>query len=371
MRKLMDTKKFSPNGRLLWYAAAWMGFSLFCFSSVMPQDASAVSDQEDACIVLETQTAPAIPVADDMAEDVSSSSAPVFLMQGDCGADVFLLQSQLQSLGYAVGDRMGVYTQQTASAVRRFQLDSGFIGDGVCTAAVSYAIASLSDGLGAFGTEISEEEVCRILQTEGYWQPVPDAQTETASDDVRLRNALMLFQRTHGLYGSGEADYATLCALGMVSRDDAAMLLSGSGTAADAASFDLRCRLLAEALADYVIRYPAAYDLYTLTACAAVLCNRVGDARFPGGFDTVCDAGLEEEERTDRTVRGRKPDREPVMKRSRDLLLIRAAEDALRSHLTTPQNDAAHGALYVYPADRIVPEGARICLQTRKFVFFR
>lgn len=370
MRKMMDTKKFSPNGRLLWYAAALTGLLLFCFSPVTPPSENAAEHiTEEVCIVSEICSGIAAAAEEPMEETVSS--VPVFLMQGDCGTDVFCLQSQLQSLGYAVGDRMGVYTPQTASAVRRFQLDSGFIGDGVCTAAVSYAIASLHAGTSALGTDIPAEEVCQRLQNLGYWQPVSEEQTEAVSDEVRLRNALILFQRTHGLYGSGEADYATLCALGLISRADVSRAVSDGGTAADAASFDLRCRLLAEALADYVIRYPAAYDLYTLTACASVLCNRVGDVRFPGRFDTVCSIGLTGEDHLYAGTSCHVPDWNTVVKRSRDLLLIRAAEDALRSYLTSSGTDIARGALYVYPADCPLPKDAHICLHTGDFVFFR
>jgi len=370
MRKLMDTKKYSPNVRLLWYAAALTGLLLFCFSPMTRlSDDSAEYASEDAYAASEVCSGIDAPIEESMEDTVSA--IPVFLMQGDCGAEVFRLQSQLQSLGYAVGDHMGIYTQQTASAVRRFQLDSGFIGDGVCTAAISHAIASLSDGAAAFGGDISAEEVCHILQNRGYWSPSPETQTENISDEVRLRNALILFQRTHGLYGSGEADYATLCALGLISRDDVSRAVSGGGTAADAASFDLRCKLLAEALADYVIRYPAAYDLYTLTACAVVLCNRVGDVRFPGSFDTVCSVGLTGEEDLYAVPFGYKSDRDAVTRRSRDLLLIRAAEDALRSYLTSSGTDLARGSLYVCPADEMLPKDARICLHTGDFVFFR
>ena len=65
------------------------------------------------------------------------------------------------------------------------------------------------------------------------------------------------------------------------------------------------------------------------------------------------------------------PDWNTVVKRSRDLLLIRAAEDALRSYLTSSGTDIARGALYVYPADCPLPKDAHICLHTGDFVFFR
>ncbi len=371
MRKLMGTKKFSPDARLLWYAAALTGLLLFCFSPLTPAaERDAVSDADSMPNALTEPSAADGADADSPSEE-EAPTAPVFLMQGDSGSAVYRLQKQLQSLGYAVGEYSGVYTRQTASAVRRFQLDSGFVGDGVCTAAVSYAIAALSQGTSLYGADISVEEVCGALQTQGYWSVVSDEQTEPMSDSTRLRSALILFQRTHGLYGSGEADYATLCALGLIRGTDVRADAADGGNAADAAAFDLRCRLLSEALADYVLRYPAAYDLYTLTACAAVLCNRVADARFPGGFDAVCAAGLTAGEVTLEGSPVRIPTKAAAERKSRELLLIRAAEDALRAYLSEDRYDAARGALYVSFAGSPLPSGASVCIRTKNFVFFR
>ena len=370
MRKLMGTKKFSPDIRLLWYTAALSGLLLFCFSPLTPPVAADTAPTEDGTAHVTEAILPddgkdaVLPSADE------AEVTPVFLMQGDCGSEVYRLQEQLQSLGYAVGTCSGVYTQQTASAVRRFQLDSGFIGDGVCSAAVSYAVACLS-GTEMYGGDISEEMVCDALREQEYWSIVSEEQGEDMSDDTRLRNALILFQRTHGLYGSGETDYATLCALGLIRGADIRAGAVGDGEAADAAVFDLRCRLLSEALADYVLRYPAAYDLYTLTACASVLCNRCTDARFPGSFDAVCAAGLTAfGERSDDSVQ-HTPDRTAVERKSRDLLLIRAAEDALRVYLSSDGYDFTRGALYVYPTDIPLPQDCSVCIRTKGFVFFR
>ncbi len=369
MRKLTDTKKFSPNVRLLWYAAALSGLLLFCFSPLtppMPGDTVPTTDSTANAVkpYLQDDTE-AVILSDDADE-----STPVFLMQGDCGAEVYRIQQQLESLGYAVGACSGVYTQQTASAVRRFQLDSGFVGDGVCSAAVSYALACLS-GTDIYGTEITADAVCTALREQGYWSVVSAEQTEDMSDDVRLRNALILFQRTHGLFGSGTADYATLCALGLIRGMEVRTDAAEDGISADAAMFDLRCRLLSEALADFVLRCPAAYDLYTLTACAAVLCNRCADPRFPGSFDAVCSARLmSDADDADPSARYAQ-DSTAVIRKSRDLLLLRAAEDALRAYLSSDTSDFARGALYVLPADRPLPQDVTVCIRTKGFVFFR
>ena len=369
MRKLTDTKKFSPNIRLLWYAAALSGLLLFCFSPLTPPvNADTSSDTDTPAAITEAvlyDDTEAVILSED-----EEDAAPVFLMQGDCGADVYRIQQQLESLGFAVGACSGVYTQQTASAVRRFQLDSGFVGDGVCSAAVSYAIACLS-GTDMYGVELSEEAVCTALREQGYWSVVSREQTEEMSDDIRLRNALILFQRTHGLFGSGTADYATLCALGLIRGMEVRTDAAEDGISADAAMFDLRCRLLSEALAEYVLGCPAAYDLYTLTACAAVLCNRCADPRFPGSFDAVCSAGLmSAEDRNDVPV-PYVQDSSAIIRKSRDLLLLRAAEDALRAHLSSDTSDFARGALYVLPANRTLPQDAAVCIRTNGFVFFR
>jgi len=370
MRRLMGTKKFSPDARLFWYTAALTGLLLFCFAPLtppVPEDTAHTEATTEESLPEPVYRDDALP---DMSSEENTPTAPVFLMQGDCGTEVYRLQEQLQSLGYAVGECSGVYTTQTASAVRRFQLDCGFVGDGVCTAAVSYAVSVLCGGSALYGEDISGDAVCRALQKQGYWSVVSDAQTEEMSDDIRLRNALILFQRTHGLYGSGEADYATLCALGMIQGADVRVGVSDSGSV-DAAMFDLRCRLLSEALADFVLRYPAAYDLYTLTACAAVLCSRTADARFPGSFDAVCMAGLTAGTDIADAASQRIPDRAAAERKSRDLLLIRASEDALRTFLSEDGYDAARGALYVYPAEYPIPQDAAVCIRTGDFVFFR
>ncbi len=376
MRKSKDTKKYlsavRPYGRPLWYAAALTGLMLFCFaplSRTMEEDAAFSSVGTASAPPFDTAVPDTVP-----AEAVSNPellTSPVFLMQGDRGEDVFRLQTWLTALGYDVGDLGGVYTLQTASAVRRFQQDSGLIGDGVCTAAVSYAAACLNSGRWEYGTETGEEQLCAALRDSGCWTEDDGTASASLSRDARLRNALILFQRTHGLYGTGEADYATLCALGLVRGADILAGSSDSGAAADAALFDLRCRQLAEALADYVLRYPAAYDLYTMTACAAVLCNRTEDVAFPAGFDAVCARGLssDDEKRSGTSRLAIRAD--AVEQRSHDLLLIRAAEDALRAHRSSSGEDASRGALYVCPADRPLPQDARICIRTKHFVFFR
>lgn len=369
MRKRTHTQKILPDTAMLWYLTALAGLLLFCLIPILPTESRQIdplSAQDDM---------PGAELADtdgDIAVGMQSDSPtsdplPVFLMQGDCGADVYRLQSQLTVLGYDPGDCTGVYTKETASAVRRFQLDCGWIGDGVCTAAVSHAAAYLSGEGYVPASAVSEEAVCAALAEAGCWNPAGDAAADRLPQDIRMRNALILFQRTHGLCGSGTTDYATLCALGLGGE----IFPRGSAeteAAAAAAVFDLRCRLLAEALAEYVLRYPAAYDLYTLTACAAVLCNRTADAGFPDSFDAVCDGGLALH---GTPYTGDVSGTAVISRRAHDLLLLRAAEDALRAHLSGSGCDLSRGALYVIPAADVLPADAEICLFIRNFVFFR
>lgn len=364
MRKRKHIEKFSADGRVLWYAAALCGMLLFCLAPILPgTGAGTETGNETAEAARSMPPAPPGSTADSASTgagavaEVGDPVTPVFLMQGDCGEAVYRLQTQLYTLGYDV-ECSGVYTQKTASAVRRFQEDCGLPADGVCTASVSYAAAVCSDAADGQSAAVTEEQLCRALRGAGCYDGA-----EARGDGIdaqRLRNALILFQRTHGLCGSGTADYATLCALGL---SDGRWGDAGFGDAA-AARFDLRCRLLSEALARFTAAYPRAYDLYTLTACAAMLCNRTEDDGFPTSLDAVCavfPGGAEA------PVSGA-----AITARARDLLLLRAAEDALTAHLTDPAGaDAAHGALYVCPADRTLPAGAVVCMRTSDFVFFR
>lgn len=345
VQKNFPSPKYSQSSALIWYLAALAGLLLFCFSPL----SAARTETKDT-------------TAEEYAVSASDSAAPVFLIQGDRGAEVLQLQKQLMSLGYDV-DCTGVYGTETASAVRRFQLDCGLVGDGVCSTAVLYAAAYLSNT--AAVPSVPEDAVRKALAAAGCLALTQDTQTEL-SDTECLRNAVILFQRTHGLCGTGEVDYAVLCALGIVSGAD---LLPAeydmmNGHASETAVFDLRCRMLCEALSDFVSRYPQAYDLYTLTACAAVLCARTEDVRFPGGFDTVCRMGLLPSEALPPTADGGLSD---------DLLLLRAAEDALRAFQSgnTVGGTVSGGALYVLPAEAALPQDSVVCFRTQHFVFFR
>lgn len=350
MRGVTRTEKIFPvfpDAARLWYFTALAGLFLFCFA------ASPTAE-------------PARPNGADVTPLPEEEAEAVFLMQGDRGEAVLQLQKDLLSLGYDV-EANGVYSINTASAVRQFQLDCGEVGDGVCTAEVAFAAAYLCRT--ASDAVFSEEAVRDALTAAGCLDPA-DGKQNVGEATQQLRNALILFQRTHGLCGTGETDYAVLCALGVISGSEllgAAYDITGGHTAAESAVFDLRCRLLCDALSEFVSRYPKAYDLYTLTACAAVLCARTEDVRFPGGFDTVCRMGLLSSETDARTGAASPAAAVP----SDDLLLLRAAEDALTAFLSDDGDDKSCGALYVLPQKEVLPQDAVVCFRTRHFVFFR
>lgn len=356
MRKTTDANKFSGRGGFCLFAALLL--VSFLMLVMLPADA------EKREILPAVPAVPAVPTeqaeaaAVEVTDEEDVTTCPVFLMRGDSGEGVSRLQRQLQLLGYGIRECSGVYTPETAAAVKAFQRDCGFLADGVCTAAVSHAASYLSgeEITARMQNEVSEALLCRMLEQAGCCAP----DEENIGDAGALRNALILFQRTHGLYGSGRADYATLCALGVITDET---LFDGM-TDGDAAAvlYDLRCRMLSEALAHFVLAYPAADDLYTLELCASMLISRMNDARFPGNLDAVCRMFVSELP----TVR-----QADAGARARDILLLRAAEDALSCFYETGRDGSARGALYVCTSETPLPPDAELCIRTRDFVFFR
>lgn len=350
MRKTTDVNKFLGRG----------GFCLFTglllLSFLLLVRMSADAEHSDAPLTVPTANAEKVTLSVSDAED--GEACPVFLMRGDSGEEVSRLQRQLQSLGYRIEVCSGVYTPETAAAVKAFQTDCGFLADGVCTAAVSHAAAYLSgeEITARLHSGVSEELLYRLLEQAGCG--VQDGQE--ISDAAALRNALILFQRTHGLYGSGQADYATLCALGVIT--DETRFDGMTDGDAEAVLYDLRCRMLSEALAHFVLAYPDADDLYTLEVCASMLIGRMNDARFPAALDTVCRMFASELPPVGQA---------DMEARARDLLLLRAAEDALECFYETGGDGLARGALYVCAGQQQLPSDAVVCISTGRFVFFR
>ena len=173
----------------------------------------------------------------------------------------------------------------------------------------------------------------------------------------------MLFQRTHGLCGTGSTNFATLCALGLTPTADRGDPLAQ----VNAALSDLHCRQIAEALAAFVLRHPEAKELYVLRACAAVLCTRLTDPSFPDTLQAVCAQGLSDTQEAD----GRLYTRTQIEALASDALLLCAAESALQAHDRGTLYDTARGARYVVSRYERVPQSAVICMETEEFVFYK
>lgn len=205
---------------------------------------------------------------DDGAWEGETADVPVFLSRGDRGHAVTAVQDDLRILGYDPGDKTGIYTLATASAVKRFQEDMGLNADGICTGAVSAALSYFAKGETMImeGEENSESlsEPLRTALTTAGCLAADNAVCDGIVTDGTLRDALILFQRTHGLCATGNADFATRCALGLFTPETIC-------DAASAAVYDLRVMMLVGALDGIRRACPEADDLCTLTACAEIL----------------------------------------------------------------------------------------------------
>ncbi len=240
--------------------------------------------------------------------DAAYTETPVFLSQGDRGTAVSALQKTLRELGYDPGETDGVYTLATARAVKAFEADHGLYTDGVCSTAVLAAAeyCSRQQHRGDALQVTDRAELCDALASEGCRVDGDDAQS--------LRDALILFQRTHGLIGTGNTDTATLCALGL-------HVLSGPDALDDAYS-DLCVTLLTEALTGFSAEHRDT-DLYTLISHGASLVGRFSEKEDPGVRYL---ADLCAENSTGRQVHTDCPPH----------VIRQAAEEVVRRYLTEP-----------------------------------
>ena len=349
MRKASVTKKYfafpPPHTadtplRCTFSAMAAVGLLLFVLCPLTPHTLSDTASTSEPSAAVQGAAADA--------------ASAVFLMQGDRGEEVLSLQRALCSLGYETVCS-GVFTHATAKAVRALQNDLGMTQDGVVTSAVSHALESLCGGTAAVTTH--REQLIAALAAAGCLSP------EEEIDGGTLRDALMLFQRTHGLCGTGSTNFATLCALGLTPAADRSDTLSQ----VNAALSDLHCRQIAEALAAFVLRHPEAKTLYVLRACAAVLCTRLTDPTFPDTLQAVCAQGLSDTAEVD----DRPYTRAQIEALASDPLLLCAAEGALEAYDGGTLYDIARGARYVVSRYERVPQSAVICMETAAFVFYK
>lgn len=255
-----------------------------------------------------------MPMEKPMGESVS-----VFYVSGDRGDDVLSLENALLSLGYDVGNVDGIYSHQTAAALRRFQSDRGLYADGICTDALRRTATALAGSGYVREKSVSDGILADALYRAGYM--TEEAALASTENRQLLRDALILFQRAKGLNGVGESNYATLCALG----------LGGMFVYGDAGENDLQAYLIGSYLARFSAVYPDEADLHTLICVASCIYNRA--VLYGGGepmLSVVCSSPIEGEKRAFGNAV------------APDALCLRAAEDALLR--MTSGDDPVRGA---------------------------
>ncbi len=280
-----------------------------------------------------------------------SLSVPTVYAAGDRGEGVLAVEEALDALGYDVGTPDSIYTVVTGRAVARFQQDMGMRADGVCSVAVRDALL-LATGV---TPRVSEDALCTALARAGCYTGLTD-------DPDALRNGLILFQRSHGLRGTGQAGFATLRALGF----DVAPLythIGMGGQRAKETEADLRLALVCGRLRALALEQGEEADLRLLTCAAAVLLNRerasAENPLFPDSFSLICRMGWQGDGAS-------VPLRTAPLSETTEERILRAAEDALRG------TDPTHGALYLAPMeDFTLPAGRYVTLSRQGYVFYR
>lgn len=91
--------------------------------------------------------------------------------QGDQGDDVSSIQTQLNALGYNVGNADGDFGEVTANAVKAFQRDRGLDADGVIGMQTYRAI--MGREMPAVSRDSSSATVRRVIQAALRYQGVP------------------------------------------------------------------------------------------------------------------------------------------------------------------------------------------------------
>jgi len=146
---------------------------------------------------------------------------------GDRGYEVCLIQRRLSELGYYTGECDGVFDRDTALAVRRFQLDEGFKGDGVVGESELDALGIYADMprdvLVPGDSGIDVMRLQRLLRRSGYYFG------ELSGHYGRLTaSAVRNFRRDSGLSDGSFADGRVFGLLGL--SGDTARPFDGGGT---------------------------------------------------------------------------------------------------------------------------------------------
>lgn len=383
VRRVRKAKKQRYGRRLTGCVYAVLIMLISLLSAPMPARTPAAGSAADDT----PDDAPLIP------ETEAQIPIPVFLSQGDRGRDVCALQEKLCALGYDPGGITGVYTLATASAVKAFQEDAGLCSNGICDAAVSACLdaaavrQSAARQSGDKLPSVSTQELLSALAAAGCCPDyMPDAENAVSLE----RRALTLFQRTHGLCGTGEINDATLCALGLRCGET-----DTSSDAVHGAVRDMDISLLVRALASFRAENRSAGsmrtggmrgdDLCILTACAEVLLNRTRSPLFPDTLDAVCAQGVLTGLPAGSVcaasytgMYGGGTESKDAWSGSDTALLLRAAENALLLYPRTgtgsqnvSRDGIARGALYVYRAADVPQPCEAAGVRIGDFVFSR
>ncbi len=286
---------------------------------------------------LEFGTSPSVDAVS-LEDDIETH--PVFFCAGDSGAAIKQLEDDLSVLGYDPGTCDGIFSLDTAKAVRAFQRDTGLPENGICSAAVLDALHSIYRQYDDPWSAVPSDSLAAALENTGCLKRGASAS---------LRDALLLFQRTHGLCGSGQPDYATLCALGLCGSNQNNAL----PTDAKQDQNELQIYLLASYLARFSHMYPQACDLRSLTCVAATLLNRLQTPEIHGSLSILC---AENEPSVPIPV-------------TPDALHLHAAEDALDSYARGI--DPTGGAQYYTFSGDALPPKYTITRTLKSIIFYR
>ncbi|NJL02045.1 MAG: hypothetical protein HC910_16330 [Spirulinaceae cyanobacterium SM2_1_0] len=137
------------------------------------------------------------------------------LQQGDRGERVEQLQRRLQAAGVYEGPLSGIFGEQTAAAVRRFQAARGLTVDGLVGAA-TWAALDASATATATPSPANLTRWQQQLQALGFYDQSPNGR-----DDAAMQAAVQRFQAARGLTVDGIIGPATREALTTAFAPDA------------------------------------------------------------------------------------------------------------------------------------------------------
>lgn len=105
---------------------------------------------------------------------IGADAEAAALKQGANGSAVYTLQSQLQTLGYSIGEVDGVYGRKTVEAVKEFQRDQGLAVDGIAGDSTQWTLENVASRSSEVSRGISARSAApRVLSTSKNYLGVP------------------------------------------------------------------------------------------------------------------------------------------------------------------------------------------------------